>query len=155
MVPLTSAPPRSAVFTLSPSNTARTRPNSTAAPTSPSSVSTSMDSPAATRYCFPPVSITAYIKDVLLSCELSEEPQKFQYTTRGPSLAKGLMMKVMTDEIIELYMRDVDRTLLRENLKLTPTQRFEQLMEMQRFAEELQRVGRAARKQREETVAAG
>ena len=65
------------------------------------------------------------------------------------------MMKVMTDEIIELYMRDVDRTLLRENLKLTPTQRFEQLMEMQRFAEELQRVGRAARKQREETVAAG
>ena len=30
-------------------------------------------------------------------------------------------MKVMTDEIIELYMKDVDRTLLRENLKLTPT----------------------------------
>jgi hypothetical protein len=51
-------------------------------------------------------------------------------------------MKVMTDEIIELYMRDVDRTLLRENLKLTPTQRFEQLMELQRFAEELRRAGR-------------
>ena len=64
-------------------------------------------------------------------------------------------MKVMTDEIIELYTKDVDRTLLRENLKLTPTQRFEQLMEMQRFAEELQRAGREARKQREETVAAG
>ena len=46
------------------------------------------------------------------------------------------------DEIIELYMRDVDRTLLRENLKLTPTQRIEQLMEMQRFAERLQRAGR-------------
>src|SRR5271163_1076497 len=61
MVPLTSAPPRSAVLTLSPSKTARTRPNSTAEPTSPSSVSTSIDSPAATRYCFPPVSITAYI----------------------------------------------------------------------------------------------
>jgi hypothetical protein len=52
------------------------------------------------------------------------------------------MMKVMTDEIIEVYMRDVDRTSLRENLKLTPTQRVEQLMEMQRFAEELQRAGR-------------
>jgi len=57
-------------------------------------------------------------------------------------------MKVM-DEIIELYMRDVDRTLLRENLKLTPTQRFEQLMAMQRFVEELQRAGREARERQE------
>jgi hypothetical protein len=64
------------------------------------------------------------------------------------------MMKVMMDEIIELYMRDVDRTLLRENLKLTPTERFEKLMAMQRFAEELRRAGRDASKQREETVAA-
>ncbi|HWZ34156.1 MAG TPA: hypothetical protein VNX18_22615 [Bryobacteraceae bacterium] len=53
------------------------------------------------------------------------------------------------DEIIELYMRDVDRTLLRENLKLTPTQRFEQLMAMQRFVEELQRAGREARERQE------
>ena len=45
-------------------------------------------------------------------------------------------MDAMTDEIIEMYMRDVDRTLLRENLKLTPTQRLEQLMELQRFADE-------------------
>ena len=49
-------------------------------------------------------------------------------------------MKVM-DEIIELYMRDVDRTLLRENLKLTPTQRFEQFMSMQKFVEEMQKAG--------------
>jgi hypothetical protein len=58
-------------------------------------------------------------------------------------------MKVMTDEIIELYMKDVDRTLLRENLKLTPSERIEQLMEMERFAEELQRAGREARRKRE------
>jgi hypothetical protein len=64
------------------------------------------------------------------------------------------MMKVMTDEIMEVYMRDVDRTLLRENLKLTPTQRFEKLMAMQRFAEELRRAGQEARKRREKTVAA-
>ena len=64
------------------------------------------------------------------------------------------MMKVAMDEIIELYMKDVDRTLLRENLKLTPTQRIEQLMEMQRFAEELRRAGREARKRLEETAAA-
>jgi len=51
-------------------------------------------------------------------------------------------------------MRDVDRTLLRENLKLTPTERFEQLMELQRFAEELQRAGREAREKREEAATA-
>ncbi|HLW75624.1 MAG TPA: hypothetical protein VKS01_01545 [Bryobacteraceae bacterium] len=49
------------------------------------------------------------------------------------------------DEIIEIYKRDVDVTLLRENLKLTPTQRIEQLMSMQRFVEELRRAGREAR----------
>ncbi len=49
------------------------------------------------------------------------------------------------DPIIELYKRDVDRSLLRENLKLTVTQRFEKLMELQRFAEELRRAGKAAR----------
>lgn len=58
------------------------------------------------------------------------------------------------EEIVELYMRDVDRTLLRENLKLTPTERFEKLMAMQRFAEELRRAGREARQKRDETAAA-
>lgn len=62
-------------------------------------------------------------------------------------------MKVM-DEIIELYMRDVDRTLLRENLKLTPTERIEKLMAMQRFVEELQRAGREATKTPAEAVIA-
>lgn len=49
------------------------------------------------------------------------------------------------DPIIELYKKDVDRTLIRENLKLTVEQRFLRLMELQRFAEELQRAGKAAR----------
>ena len=52
------------------------------------------------------------------------------------------------DPVIEAYKRDVDRTLIRENLKLTPTERFERLMELQRFAEELQRAGREARKRK-------
>ena len=47
------------------------------------------------------------------------------------------MMKVV-DEIIELYMRDVDRTLLRENLKLTPTERIEKMIAVQRFIEDMQ-----------------
>jgi hypothetical protein len=50
------------------------------------------------------------------------------------------------DAVIEAYKRDVDRTLIRENLKLTPTQRIEKLMAMQRFADELRRAGREARR---------
>jgi hypothetical protein len=49
------------------------------------------------------------------------------------------------DPIIEAYKKDVDITLIRENLKLTIDQRIRQLMELQRFAEELQRAGRKAR----------
>lgn len=57
------------------------------------------------------------------------------------------------DPIIELYMRDVDRTLLRESLKLTPTQRIERLMEFQRFVEELRRAGREANEKEREALA--
>src|SRR2546426_6088560 len=49
------------------------------------------------------------------------------------------------DPVIEAYKKDIDRTLIRENLKLTVTQRFEKLMALQRFQEEMQRAGRAAR----------
>lgn len=53
-----------------------------------------------------------------------------------------------SDPVIEAYKKDIDRTLLRENLKLTVQQRFENLMQLQRFAEELQRAGRRLRHQR-------
>jgi hypothetical protein len=49
------------------------------------------------------------------------------------------------DPIIEAYKRDVDRTLLRENLKKTPEERVLALMELQRLAEEARRAGRAIR----------
>jgi hypothetical protein len=49
------------------------------------------------------------------------------------------------DPVIEAYKKDVDRTLIRENLKLNVTERFEKLMALQRFQEEMQRAGRAAR----------
>jgi hypothetical protein len=52
------------------------------------------------------------------------------------------------DPVIERYKQDVDRTLLRENLKLTPEERFRKLMELQRFAGELRRAGRQARDDR-------
>ena len=50
------------------------------------------------------------------------------------------------DAVIEAYKQHVDRTLIRENLRLTVTQRFEKLMAMQRFAEEMRRAGRDARR---------
>lgn len=49
------------------------------------------------------------------------------------------------DPVIEFYKKDVDHTLLRENLKLTVGQRFLRLMDLQRFAEELQRAGKTAK----------
>lgn len=48
------------------------------------------------------------------------------------------------DPVTEALMRDVDMTLLRRNLMLTPQQRIDQLVEMQRFAAELTRAGRNA-----------
>jgi len=50
------------------------------------------------------------------------------------------------DPVVEAYKRDVDRTLIRANLALTVTQRFEKLMELQKFAEELRRAGANARR---------
>jgi len=41
------------------------------------------------------------------------------------------------DSVIEAYKRDIDRSLLRENLRLTVEQRFRNLQQLQRFADEL------------------
>ncbi|HKO36569.1 MAG TPA: hypothetical protein VJV21_08820 [Pyrinomonadaceae bacterium] len=46
------------------------------------------------------------------------------------------------DPVIEAYKKDIDRTLLRENLRLTVEQRFENLMSLQDFVEELRKAGR-------------
>lgn len=48
------------------------------------------------------------------------------------------------DPVIEAYKRDIDRSLLRRNLKLTVEERFLKLMELQRFAAELRRAGQRA-----------
>lgn len=53
------------------------------------------------------------------------------------------------DPIIELYKRDVDVSLLAENLRLSPQQRLEKLAQMQQFAAELRRAGQAAKSNHE------
>jgi hypothetical protein len=50
------------------------------------------------------------------------------------------------DALLEAFEKDVDRTLLRENLRRSPDERFENLMALQRFFEEARRV-RALRTQ--------
>jgi hypothetical protein len=53
------------------------------------------------------------------------------------------------DAVIEAFKRDVDVTLIRRNLALTPTERLLQLERLQAFAEELRRAGRDAQRRRE------
>jgi hypothetical protein len=51
------------------------------------------------------------------------------------------------DPVVEAYMKDIDRTLLRANLKLTVQERFQRAMAHARFADELRRAGRELRSQ--------
>lgn len=53
-------------------------------------------------------------------------------------------MRSSIDDIIDLYKKDIDRTLIRENLKLTPEERLLRLQEAQRFLEEVRRNGDVA-----------
>ncbi len=47
------------------------------------------------------------------------------------------------DPVIAEYRKHLDKSLLRENLKRTPTERIIRLMEMQRLAEEMRRAMRS------------
>ncbi len=60
----------------------------------------------------------------------------------------GLEMaqKAWKDPVIEAYKRDVDVSLLRKNLRLTPEERILAAMELQKLAEEVRRAGREARR---------
>jgi hypothetical protein len=53
------------------------------------------------------------------------------------------------DPVVEAYKKDVDRTLIRENLKLSVGERFLKAMALMRFAEEMRRAGREARLRKE------
>jgi hypothetical protein len=53
----------------------------------------------------------------------------------------------MDEARIEDHLRDVDRSLLRANLKLTPAQRLEKFVKFRDFTSELRRAGENARQQ--------
>lgn len=65
-------------------------------------------------------------------------------------MGKSQSPNLHPDPVIEAYKRDVDRSLLRENLKLTVEQRVLKLMELQRLADEAVRAGKKARRTSEE-----
>ena len=49
------------------------------------------------------------------------------------------------DPVIEAYKKDVDRTLLRENLRLTPQQRIEKLVSFMRSLDRLREAAKSGR----------
>ena len=50
--------------------------------------------------------------------------------------------RVESDPVIEAFKKDIDRTLLRQNLRRTVAERLANLVEMQRLAEEARRAGK-------------
>jgi hypothetical protein len=60
----------------------------------------------------------------------------------------GSTVSLDPDPVIEAFKKDVDRTLLQQNLRRTVEERLRNLTELQRFARELVRAGREARDDR-------
>ena len=56
------------------------------------------------------------------------------------------MRPLEPDPVIEAYKKDVDRTLLRENLKLTPAERLEKLAAFMRSLGEVHAAARPDRR---------
>jgi len=53
--------------------------------------------------------------------------------------------KRVTDPVVAVYLRDVDRSLLRANLKLTPGERLQKFARFAGFAAKLRRAGQRIR----------
>lgn len=64
----------------------------------------------------------------------------------GFDLLVDLVPRAAPDAVVERYKRDVDRTLLRENLKKSVDERLSSLSDWQDDGRELQRAVRAARR---------
>ncbi len=79
--------------------------------------------------------------------------EKFYWCPVAPTFSGNDVMAddprtLWRDPVIEFYKHDVDRTLLRENLKLTPAERLETLRKLVEFAEELRRAMTKAKAER-------
>ena len=72
-------------------------------------------------------------------CDYPNNPTK-------PSPSDDVAPADFEDPVIEAYKKHVDRSLLRENLKLTVQQRFEKFEQFMSFLRELREAGREARR---------
>jgi hypothetical protein len=71
-----------------------------------------------------------------------------------PCAILRMMDSVAADnDVVRDLMRDVDRTLLRENLKLTPEQRLEKFASFMLFIAELRRAGENVRRSNKAKIA--
>jgi transcriptional regulator with XRE-family HTH domain len=66
----------------------------------------------------------------------------------GFTLRVELQPVAPEDRVIAAYKQDIDRTLLRENLRRTPEQRVRALQSLSRLATEARRAGRGLRRAR-------
>ncbi len=64
----------------------------------------------------------------------------------GPVSDAPPLAPAEVDRLVEELKKDVDRTLIRENLKLTVEERLRKLMSHQQFVDELRRAGRELRR---------
>ena len=78
------------------------------------------------------------LRRLALQLEEMESP----HPSRG---VDGERVRFEPDPVIEAYKRDIDRSLLRENLKLSVQERLDRLVELQRLAAELKAAGHRAR----------
>jgi hypothetical protein len=62
-----------------------------------------------------------------------------------PAVVGFAAVSLEPDPVIEAYKKDVDRTLIRENLKLTVDQRVRKMLSALGLAEEIRRSGKRGR----------
>jgi len=72
-----------------------------------------------------------------------------QYSTSEP---KNDSVGDAPSDLVEAFKKDVDRTLLIENLKLTPAQRMEKFLGFMEMVYEVREAGRRSRERRERDV---
>jgi hypothetical protein len=67
-------------------------------------------------------------------------------STTNPITPAALAPPDVCDPVIEVYKKDVDRTLLRENLKLSVDERFKKFERFMEYVFELRAAGQKTRK---------
>ena len=81
-----------------------------------------------------------------ISIQSHGEARSEQLETRvayNSSMAAKEPMSGTPDPVVDAYKPGIDRTLIRENLKRSPEERVRALQQLQAFAEELRRAGKA------------